>query len=105
MVTSASAHSLSHPHAENRSPNDDEGVEIGHFLRIRPCVLDVRYAVTHNFEICMLIFSFRAGAGRLSFVDLFFPYIDVASHVFVVSVMCIFKKVNPRKRPSIPAIG
>ena len=29
-----------------------------------------------------------------------FPYIDVASHVFVVSVMCIFKKVNPRKRPS-----
>ena len=31
----------------------------------------------------MLIFSFRARAGRLSFVDLFFPYIDVASHVFV----------------------
>ena len=48
----------------------------------------------------MLIFSFRVRAGRLSFVDLFFPYIDVASHVFVVSVMCIFKKVNPRKRPS-----
>ena len=45
-VTSASAHSLSHPHAENRSPNDDEGAEIGHFLRIRPCVLDVRYVVT-----------------------------------------------------------
>ena len=35
----------------------------------------------------MLIFSFRARAGRLSFVDLFFPYIDVASHVFVVSLM------------------
>ena len=46
MVTSASAHSLSHPHAENRSPNDDEGAEIGHFLRTRPCVLDVRYAAT-----------------------------------------------------------
>ena len=41
----------------------------------------------------MLIFSFRVRAGRLSFVDLF-PYIDVASHVFVVSVMCIFKKVK-----------
>ena len=52
----------------------------------------------------MLIFSFRVRAGRLSFVDLFFPYIDVASHVFVVSVMCIFKKVNPRKRPSIYAL-
>ena len=49
----------------------------------------------------MLIFSLRVRAGRLSFVDLFFPYIDVASHVFVVSVMCFFKKVNPRKRPSI----
>ena len=48
----------------------------------------------------MLICSFRARAGRFSFVDLFFPYIDVASHVFVVSVMCIFLKVNPRKRPS-----
>ena len=102
MVTSASAHSLSHPHAENRSPNDDEGAEIGHFLRIRPCVLDVRYGLCcdKRFEICMLIFSFHVCAGRLSFVDLFFPYIDVASHVFVVSVMCIFKKVNPRKRPS-----
>ena len=27
------------PHAENRSPNDDEGAKIGHFLRTRPCVL------------------------------------------------------------------
>ena len=46
MVTSASTLSLSHPHAENRSPNDDEGAEIDHFLRIRACVHDVRYAVT-----------------------------------------------------------
>ena len=46
MVTYASAHSPSHPHAENRSPNDDEGAKIGHFLRTRPCVLDVRYAAT-----------------------------------------------------------
>ena len=36
-------------------------------------------------------------------MDLFFPYIEVASHVFVVSVMCIFKKVNPRGRPSSAA--
>ena len=47
----------------------------------------------------MLIFSFRVRAGRLSCVGLFFPYIDVASHVFVVSVMCIFKKVNPARDP------
>lgn len=53
----------------------------------------------------MLIFSFRVRAGRLSFVDLFFPHIDVASHVFVVSVMCILKKVNPRKRPSTELSG
>ena len=45
----------------------------------------------------MLIFSFRARAGRLSFVDFFFPYIDVASHVFVVSVMCIFKNSIPTR--------
>ena len=49
----------------------------------------------------MLIFSFRARAGRLSFVDFFFPYIDVASHVFVVSVMCILKNPIPARDPSI----
>ena len=49
----------------------------------------------------MLIFSFRARAGRLSFVDFFFPYIDVASHVFVVSVMCIFKNPIPARDPSV----
>ena len=45
----------------------------------------------------MMIFSFRARAGRLSFVDLFFPYIDLATHVFVVSVLCNKKKTFPGK--------
>ena len=49
----------------------------------------------------MMIFSFRARAGRLSFVDLFFPYIDLASHVFVVSVLCIFKNPIPARDPLI----
>ena len=49
----------------------------------------------------MLIFSFRARAGRLSLVDLFFPSIDVASHVFVVSVMCIFKNPIPARDPLV----
>ena len=56
----------------------------------------------------MLIFSFRARAGRLSFVDLFFPYIDVASHVFVVSVLCILnvtKNRYPRKTLSIGSLA
>ena len=47
----------------------------------------------------MLIFSFRARAGRLSLVDLFFPSMDVASHVFVVSVMCIFTNPIPPRDP------
>ena len=46
MATYVSSYSPFHLHAENWSPNDDEGAEIGHFLRIRPCVLDVRYVVT-----------------------------------------------------------
>ena len=71
---------------------------MGHFLCIRPCVL---CAATKVIEICMLIVSFRARAGHLSFVDLFFPYIDVASHVFVVSVLCMFKKTVIRGRPPL----
>ena len=63
-------------------------------------MLDVRYAVTKVGDLHVEICSFRARAGRFSFVDLFFQYIDVANHVFVVSVMCVFLKVNPRKRPS-----
>ena len=50
----------------------------------------------------MLIFSFRARAGRLSFVDFFFPYKDVASHVFVVSVMFILKDPIPARDPLTP---
>ena len=43
MVTYASAHLPSHPHAENRSPNDDEGAKIGHFMCTRPCVTQVMH--------------------------------------------------------------
>ena len=45
-------------------------------------------------------FLFRAGAGRLLLLDVFLLNIVLASHVLGMSVMCIFKKVNPRKRPS-----
>ena len=96
MVIYSSAHPPSHTHAENRSPNDDEVAKIGHFLRTRPCVLDVRCAATKN-EICMIIFSFGARAGRLPFMDLLFPYIDLAGHVFVVSVLFIFLTRSPQE--------
>ena len=84
-----------HMHAEHRSPNNDEGAKFSHFLRTHPCVLNVRYMLRQQFEICMMIFLLRAHAGRLAFVDLFFTYIDLTSHVFVVSVLCIFKNPFP----------
>jgi len=48
----------------------------------------------------MLIFSFRAGAGRLLFLHLFFPYIDVASHVLVVRARKVYfqKGQSPQER-------
>ena len=46
----------------------------------------------------MMSFSFRARAGRLSFVIFFCPYIDPVSHVFV-------QKSDPLgKRPSTLAV-
>ena len=96
MVTYPSAHLPSHPHTENRSPNDDDGamsISCTSFFLCSTC------ACCDTFEICMMCFSFRARAGRLSFVISFFPYIDLASHVLVVSVLCIFKNLIPAKGP------
>ena len=42
----------------------------------------------------MLIFSFRARAGRLLLLDVFLPNIVLASHLLGMSVMCI-KKIRP----------
>ena len=51
------------------------------------------------------VFSFRARADRLSFVILIFPYIDLASHVFVVSVLlCIFKIPIPARDPLVSGV-
>ena len=66
-----------------------EGAEISHFLRTRPCVLNVRYMLRQQFEICMMIFLLRARAGRLAFVDLFFTYIDLTSHACLGDVCCV----------------
>ena len=53
----------------------------------------------------MLIFSFRARAGRLLLLDVFLPNIVLASHVLGMSVMCVFKKPALRGRPSTTLIG
>ena len=47
----------------------------------------------------MLIFSFRARAGRLLLLDVFLPNIVLASHVLGMSVMCIFKNQLPAENP------
>ena len=67
-----------------------------------PYVLDVRYAATKNESFMIMLFSFRARTGRLSFVDGCFPYID--SHVFVVSALCIFKNPIPARDPLLVSI-
>ena len=47
----------------------------------------------------MLICLFRARAGRLLLLDVFFPNLDLASHVLGMSVMCIKKKPLPAEDP------
>jgi hypothetical protein len=47
----------------------------------------------------MLIFSFRARAGRLLLLDVFLPNIVLARHVLGMSVMRIKKKPLPREDP------
>ena len=57
----------------------------------------------------MLIFSFRARAGRLLLLDVFLPNIVLASHVLGMSVMCILKKPLPAEDPLahilLPVLG
>ena len=48
----------------------------------------------------MLIFSFRARAGRLLLLDVSLLNMVLASHVLGMSVMCILKKPVLRGRPS-----
>ena len=47
----------------------------------------------------MLIFSFRARAGRLLLLEVFLLNIVLASHVLGMSVMCIFKDPFPAEDP------
>ena len=47
----------------------------------------------------MLIFSFRARAGRLLLLDVFLLNMVLASHVLGMSVMCVFKNPFPAEDP------
>ena len=49
-------------------------------------------------ESAQCFFRF-ARAGRFSFVILFFAYVHLASHVLVLSVLCIFKNPIPQRDP------
>ena len=52
----------------------------------------------------MLIFSFRARAGRLLLLDVSLLNMVLASHVLGMSVMCILKNPVFRGKPSILAV-
>ena len=97
MVTYASAHLPSHPSMQNIGARmTTRGRRLA--ISCAPALACSQRALCcdKSFDICMH-FSVSFHAGRLSFVILFVPYIDLASHVFVVSVQCIFKISIPAK--------
>ena len=51
MATYASAHSPSHPYAENRIPNDDAGAMITAISGAPALVLEVSYAATKGWDL------------------------------------------------------